>query len=630
MMKQKSKTNVGSFSEQSVKEAVELVLSEGVCLREAARRTGVTFSTLFSRPNSDPESPDNPTTPKKSGSTQYGFLNPAQFKGYPKSKQRSLRRKGREKGKSIMTTNNPEKNGLEMKRKNKTLLLKFKKTLFALYNIRTEGHSDSEDEDQRDDTQPKEDLLAWIMAAADLGRPGIGDRVYHQSMVRRYRVCVDVTGRHIEPFFFVCGDVTLVGLTGSFRRHFATAAFVHFKEVKGDPGSIPGRVTPDFRMWESFRTMQLSAGFLGDPPFPPPFHSGAVPYSPQSPSSALKTSLLRATKISPLHFKEDGGLTGCISSLRAAPSSPAANPRKTAPSLLRIYGRLQLVWYTPEETGGSAGRREGVLAAKEVSIMGSRATSSEWSHHRRLVRITTASSAALDFYFGIARYPLLVPPLDLLTFYPTLGDYVAARPRSRSEGALRAALTRTPSASSLLRARPGTTRLDYRDRSMEGVVIRKRKKIRKEGRGKAGAMWTTDLVAIVLMLDWRLAKTCQGSYKSHMTCPASHRLVSSTEIYPDNCMGILLIALHETLDYLDNLKRFKTPSLSSTDMLSGTIIFLADNNGRPYLIRPSDISAIVHAWKIMKVAFSKHQILPATIREITYVALEKWGSLPQE
>ncbi|KAJ8886349.1 hypothetical protein PR048_012560 [Dryococelus australis] len=37
------------------------------------------------------------------------------------------------------------------------------------------------------------------MAAADLGLPGIGDRVY-QNMVRRYRVCVDVTGHHIEPF----------------------------------------------------------------------------------------------------------------------------------------------------------------------------------------------------------------------------------------------------------------------------------------------------------------------------------------------------------------------------------------------------------------------------------------------
>ncbi|KAJ8893905.1 hypothetical protein PR048_006506 [Dryococelus australis] len=34
-----------------------------------------------------------------------------------------------------------------------------------------------------------------------------------------------------------------------------------------------------------------SAGFLGDLPFPPPLHSSAAPYSPQSPSWALKTSI---------------------------------------------------------------------------------------------------------------------------------------------------------------------------------------------------------------------------------------------------------------------------------------------------------------------------------------------------
>ncbi|KAJ8883810.1 hypothetical protein PR048_015665 [Dryococelus australis] len=43
-----------------------------------------------------------------------------------------------------------------------------------------------------------------------------------------------------------------------------------------------------------------SAGFLDDLPFPPPFHSAAPPYSPQSSSSALKTSLLTAAQISPL------------------------------------------------------------------------------------------------------------------------------------------------------------------------------------------------------------------------------------------------------------------------------------------------------------------------------------------
>ncbi|KAJ8867861.1 hypothetical protein PR048_031666 [Dryococelus australis] len=41
-----------------------------------------------------------------------------------------------------------------------------------------------------------------------------------------------------------------------------------------------------------------SAGFLGFLPFALPFHSGAPPYSPQSPSSALETSLLRVATLS--------------------------------------------------------------------------------------------------------------------------------------------------------------------------------------------------------------------------------------------------------------------------------------------------------------------------------------------
>ncbi|KAJ8868728.1 hypothetical protein PR048_030267 [Dryococelus australis] len=48
-----------------------------------------------------------------------------------------------------------------------------------------------------------------------------------------------------------------------------------------------------------------SASFLGDLSFPPPFHTGAAPCSPQSLSSALKISLLKATQISLLsHYTE--------------------------------------------------------------------------------------------------------------------------------------------------------------------------------------------------------------------------------------------------------------------------------------------------------------------------------------
>ena len=45
----------------------------------------------------------------------------------------------------------------------------------------------------------EEDLLAWVMAAADVEPQGIGHHVY-KSMVGKYRVCVEVAGCHIEPF----------------------------------------------------------------------------------------------------------------------------------------------------------------------------------------------------------------------------------------------------------------------------------------------------------------------------------------------------------------------------------------------------------------------------------------------
>ena len=42
-------------------------------------------------------------------------------------------------------------------------------------------------------------LLTRMMTTAEVGLPGIGARVY-QNMLRWYRVCVEVAGRHTEPF----------------------------------------------------------------------------------------------------------------------------------------------------------------------------------------------------------------------------------------------------------------------------------------------------------------------------------------------------------------------------------------------------------------------------------------------
>ena len=44
--------------------------------------------------------------------------------------------------------------------------------------------------------ESKEDMLKRVIAAEDVGLPGIGDRVYQHGS---YRVCVEIAGRHIEP-----------------------------------------------------------------------------------------------------------------------------------------------------------------------------------------------------------------------------------------------------------------------------------------------------------------------------------------------------------------------------------------------------------------------------------------------
>ncbi|KAJ8887702.1 hypothetical protein PR048_013920 [Dryococelus australis] len=77
---------------------------------------------------------------------------------------------------------------------------------------------------------------------------------------------------------------------------------------QGEPGSIP---TDSLRMWESCRTMPLARGFSRGFPVSPPFHNGTTSYSPQSPPSALKTSLLRAAQNSSLTLARRGRVSSC-------------------------------------------------------------------------------------------------------------------------------------------------------------------------------------------------------------------------------------------------------------------------------------------------------------------------------
>ncbi|KAJ8897220.1 hypothetical protein PR048_002566 [Dryococelus australis] len=66
---------------------------------------------------------------------------------------------------------------------------------------------------------------------------------------------------------------------------------------QGDPGSIPGRITPYFS--HACRTMLFSEGFLGDLPFPSIL--ALLHNSFQTSTLALKTSMLRAVEISSLN-----------------------------------------------------------------------------------------------------------------------------------------------------------------------------------------------------------------------------------------------------------------------------------------------------------------------------------------
>ncbi|KAJ8869671.1 hypothetical protein PR048_028664 [Dryococelus australis] len=71
-----------------------------------------------------------------------------------------------------------------------------------------------------------------------------------------------------------CGNTAVAG---SKMPGIITSEFSLLACHQDDPGSIPGRATPDFRMWESRRTMPLVGGPSRGSPVSPPLHSGAAP-----------------------------------------------------------------------------------------------------------------------------------------------------------------------------------------------------------------------------------------------------------------------------------------------------------------------------------------------------------------
>ncbi|KAJ8897522.1 hypothetical protein PR048_002869 [Dryococelus australis] len=193
------------------------------------------------------------------------------------------------------------------------------------------------------------------------------------------------------------------------------------------PPPPPGRTGFDYQRSRSqifasgnrAERCRWSTGFLGDFPFPPPLHSGAAPYSLQPPSSALKTSLT-AVQISPLHL---------------------FTPRPAEPVGLKasdVYAQKGL---------------RGIQEATSIEVEGvKKGCPGDLNQERRQdsdLRLFRAESQRVKGAVPTPSSPnLFLQPVELVGWAPVR----TPRPRSRSEGAIRATLTRTPSASSLLRA----------------------------------------------------------------------------------------------------------------------------------------------------------------------------------
>ncbi|KAJ8895610.1 hypothetical protein PR048_000946 [Dryococelus australis] len=81
------------------------------------------------------------------------------------------------------------------------------------------------------------------------------------------------------------------------RRSTVVGRLACSPPTKANRVQTSARLLPDFRMWESCRTMPLADGFSRRYPFSLFFHSGAAVHLTQSSSSVRTTSLLRASQI---------------------------------------------------------------------------------------------------------------------------------------------------------------------------------------------------------------------------------------------------------------------------------------------------------------------------------------------
>ncbi|KAJ8897129.1 hypothetical protein PR048_002475 [Dryococelus australis] len=93
------------------------------------------------------------------------------------------------------------------------------------------------------------------------------------SISRRFPYNATPTGRTLS-YYECCCEPVIFPVTFFTIGHFGLLA-----SRQGESGSITGWLTPDFRMWESYRAMPLVGGFTRGYPVSPTLSFGAAPYS---------------------------------------------------------------------------------------------------------------------------------------------------------------------------------------------------------------------------------------------------------------------------------------------------------------------------------------------------------------
>ncbi|KAJ8878616.1 hypothetical protein PR048_019197 [Dryococelus australis] len=127
--------------------------------------------------------------------------------------------------------------------------------------------------------------------------------------------------------------------------------------IKATRVRFPTGLLQGFSTWESCQMMRLVGFFFGDLVFPLSLHSGAAPYSLQPPSSALKTTMLRAAQISSLHFTIYRNLSKLAETVQLAHEERPGNCASSFKNKLNVRTESRATCLLPNESVAFPGLR---------------------------------------------------------------------------------------------------------------------------------------------------------------------------------------------------------------------------------------------------------------------------------